>query len=411
VSRRFFIASRIVALIAGAGGGLLLTLTIARAGSITGIADASWFITVINANVHALIMGWVGLIAIGVTYEVLPQCWQRPISLPGMAGPIFWLLALGLIARVGGELMALRWPDGLSLALAGSTAEIAATVLFAMQLGATVSGVRDYRKSMLVIGAIFFCLSALFDAWYTQRIAVVRADFTELVRVVSTWQQILRILQVHGMALFLLLPLALYEFPGESQRNRFVTVVLTLFAVIAEIAFFLVYRLQGNHVFAALLLVPWIVLLAATTLLASPWRWWRRGAPGLLRAACAWLAFSLVMHLFLREYNVLLGAKFSHAYFAAMGQATALGFVMQMLMALTTPSPPRQFVALLNLGIALQVVALIGTDWHQAWAYVLGVAGIIQSGVLIWWILPQPRRGDTIQEPRATPWEQAKKSN
>jgi hypothetical protein len=387
VSRRFFIASRIVALIAGAGGGLLLTLMIARAGSITSIADAGWFICLINANVHALIMGWVGLTAIGVAYEVLPQRWQRPISLPGMAGPIFWLLTLGLIAHNGGELMALRWSEALSLSLAGSTAEIAATVLFAMQVSATASGIRDYRKSMLVIGTIFFCLSALFDAWYTQRIIAVRGDFTELVRVASTWQQILRNLQVHGMALFLLLPLALYVFPGESKRRHSVTVGLTLVAVIAEMAFFLIYRLQGNHVFAALLLLPWLVLLITTTLLTSPWRWWAKGAPGLLRAACAWLAFSLVMHLFLREYNVLLGAKFSHAYFAAMGQATALGFVMQMLMALTTPSPPRAFVPLLNLGIALQVAALIGTDWHQAWSYVLATAGIIQSGTLIWWVL------------------------
>lgn len=397
--RRFARTSLLAAFAAAAAGGCFLTLVVAQAGSITGIADAGWFIAVVNANVHALVIGWVGLFAVGCVHATVPERWHSSAPAP----LIYVLLTLGVIAHVGGELASLRWPEGMRVALGGSIAEALATLIFAAQCIATWRQIGSPQRCMLMIGALFFLFAVLFDAWYAFQAAAVRDDFTGLVRVVSTWQQPLRNLQVHGMALFLLIPLARIVFPAEapdSTRKQSWCIGLLLAAVIAEMTFFLAYRLGDNHVFAALLLGPWALLLAVTTLMTAPWRWWTRGdddteSRGFLRAACFWLAISLVMHLCLRPYNVALGAKFSHAYFAAMGQATALGFVMQMLMALTTrlaePARRRGLLVLINLGVAAQVGALIGTDWNRAWSIVLAGAGIVQAVALALWISRQWR--------------------
>ena len=49
--------------------------------------------------------------------------------------------------------------------------------------------------------------------------------------------------------------------------------VLLLPAVIGEIGFFLLYKLSGNHAYAALSLIPWVFFLVGSLIITK--RWWR----------------------------------------------------------------------------------------------------------------------------------------
>jgi len=409
VYRRAVWTSLLIGLICGAGGGTMLTLRLVDARTFTDIADSQSFIAEINAMAHALISGWMGLFLIACSYRVLPQYWRTTLPARSWCAPILALQSVGVLLRVAGELAAAFSGEITPLIKAvlasAACAEITAIAAFTAQVMVMAharSPESQARARLAVTGCWFFFAATVFDAWHAWNTAHASGP-AELVLVVSTWQPALRNLQVHGAAIFLLLALALGLFPPvtgrpalSSRRGWWVVVLLTA-GVIGEAGFFLIYRLSHNHTFAALMLLAWLMLLLGVGLVTSPWAWWRmwRGADhptALLRIGCAWLIASIAMYLAMRWYNVQLGRQFSHAYFAAIGQAVALGFTVQVVMALIARLSPtstwtRAAAIIFNTGLLVHVTALIGTDWNDRWYEVLGVSGVVEGAALAWWIV------------------------
>jgi uncharacterized protein involved in response to NO len=174
-------------------------------------------------------------------------------------------------------------------------------------------------------------------------------------------------------------------------------------AVIAEVGLFIGYRLSGQHWLAALLMIPWLMLVAGCWGIAGPWKLWRPipvrdRSTKFIRAAYSWLALSLLLLLLLPAYLSVSGMPFSHAYYGAIRHAITVGFVSMMILGVSArfvarvnghdlarlPSLWQPFI-LLNLGCLLRVGFQISTDRFLPVFPLLGTSGILELTALAWW--------------------------
>ena len=258
----------------------------------------------------------------------------------------------------------------------------------------------------------FFFAQALLSVWHMHRVMTAPTQ-EALINQIATWQAPLRDLQIHGLALFMILGVslrmlpALYEVPRIADRRAWIAFALLLAAVVGEAAVFVIYRLTGLHALAALLLLPWLMLAAGCALVALPWQFWRplvqpdgttdRTAK-FIRIAWGWLAVSLVMLLLLPVYQLASGIPFSHAYYGAIRHAITVGFVSLMIMGYAARVAPtldgvdtRRLPALwipfwlVNIGCFLRVSTQTLTDWHPAFFAVIGISGTLEvTGLAVW---------------------------
>ncbi len=235
------------------------------------------------------------------------------------------------------------------------------------------------------------------------------ATTEELVWYVATYQAPLRDLQIHGLALFMILGVSLhmlpklFKMPEIEHRRAWWGFWLLLIAVISETLLFVTYRWSGNHALAGLLMLPWLMLGVGAVSIALPWKLWRPMPTGersekFVRAAYGWLGVSLVMLLAMPLYQALSGIPFSHAYFGAVRHAITVGFISMMIMGMAARvaamhagvAPPDRasllgpFI-LINLGCFLRVSLQTLTDWHPVFFAVVGISGLLEVTALAWW--------------------------
>lgn len=406
IYRRFFIAGIAVVLTAGATWGAWLLW---RIGLSEGFTRVSVF--QINAHGHAQIFGWVGLFIMGFAYQAFPRMWHTELWRPRLAPPVFLLMLAGLIARTLGLTLAGTWNGAVVAATAGGIAELLAITLFATQIAITLrnSGARMEPYIAFVLAALaWFVVQAAASAWYTTA-TMLAENRDALLWLIATYQSPLRDLQIHGLALFMILGVslrlvpALYGVPATPPRQAWTALGLLLAAVIGEVALFVAYRWTSVFGFAAALLVPWLLLAAGVLLVVSPWRLWRPlpladRTGKFIRAAYAWLGVSLAMQLLFPAYRWLSGLDFSHAYHGAVRHAITVGFITLMIMgvaARVVPTlrgiDPRRLPALwgpfllVNTGCTLRVVLQVLTDWNPVFFAVVGVSGVLEVAGLAWW--------------------------
>ncbi len=195
--------------------------------------------------------------------------------------------------------------------------------------------------AFLLAGLGWFVLQGGMSVWHTWT-TMTAGSRDELIWYVSTYQAPLRDMQIHGLALFMILGVsvrmlpAMFGVPRLGDRRSWWAFALLLTAVVGEVVVFLTYRWTGNHAIAALLLAPWLMLMIGVLLIIMPWRLWRalpthdRSAK-FIRAAYGWLIVSLTMLLLLPVYQVASGIPFSHAYYGAIRHAITVGFISLMI--------------------------------------------------------------------------------
>ncbi|MGC8640052.1 MAG: hypothetical protein ACP5XB_09275, partial [Isosphaeraceae bacterium] len=325
IYRRFFLAGIAVVLSAGASWGAWLLWTIGWNGSFRAAS-----IHAVNAHGAAQIFGWVGLFIMGFAYQAFPRMWQTRLPAPRLAVVAFGLLLGGVVVRTVGLVTTETWESARFVALAGGLMQITAVVLFASQLlvafrrsGAAV----EPYVGFVVAALAWFLLSSVFSVWHSWR-TMTAADLDTLVWIVATYQSPLRDLQIHGLALFMILGVslrmlpAIYGLPRISERRAWWVLGLLTAMVIGETIVFIAYRWTGNQLIAAGLVPIWAILTVAVLSIVLPWRLWselpepnRTGK--FIRAAYGWLLVSLVMLILMPLYNWLAGVHFSHAYLGA----------------------------------------------------------------------------------------------
>jgi hypothetical protein len=165
IYRWFFTAAIIVALTAGATWGGWILWQIGTVGKFTGVS-----VHAINAHGHAQIYGWMGLFIMGFSYHVLPRFWRGPLAYPRLAPIVLGFVASGILVRTLGTTTLGEWGSAVPLAIAGCALEVAATIIFALQMLATCrSGKTRFRpESGFLMGAMFWLVAmSLFDAFHT----------------------------------------------------------------------------------------------------------------------------------------------------------------------------------------------------------------------------------------------------
>jgi hypothetical protein len=365
----------------------------------------------VNAHGHAQIYGWVGLFIMGFAYQAFPRMWHTRLAAPRLAMVAFASMVFGLVVRTVGMSAADAGRYALGAAMAGGAVEALAILIFAGQMLITFRRSRAKLEPYVgfAFGAMFwFIAQAALDVWHTYA-TMTSATPRELLWYVSTYQAPLRDMQIHGLALFMILGVsirmlpALFGLPPVPKRRAWWSLTVLTLAVAGEAALFVAYRWTGNHVIAALLMVPWLMLVVGCAAVAGPWRLWRPlpvadRSGKFVRAAYGWLAASLVMLLLLPVYKAVSGIPFSHAYYGAVRHAITVGFISLMIMGMAAKVVPTlngvdpralpplwgPFL-LVNAGCLLRVSLQTLTDWRPEFFAAIGVSGTLEVIGLGWW--------------------------
>ena len=407
IYRRFFLGGILVILTAGATWGAALLWQIGIGGKFTGVS-----IHAVNAHGHAQIYGWVGLFIMGFAYQAFPRLWHTTLLRPKLAALTFILMCTGITLRSALMPFAGSSPATVG-SLVGGAIELLACVMFAAQLLATFRRrARDVRVEPymgFVFAAMFWLITmAALDVWFTY-VTMSAPDTRTLLWYVATYQAPLRDMQIHGLALSMILGVSLrmlpavFDVPKIGRRRAWIALALLTLGVAGESVVFIAYRWTNNHVIAAFLMLPWLMLAVAVMLVALPWKLWRPLPAGdrsakFIRIAYAWLALSLVMLLMLPAYQHYSGIKFSHAYYGAVRHAITVGFISMMILGFGAkvsatlnghlserlPASWWPFM-LVNVGCFLRCSLQIGTDWNPVFFPLVGISGTLEViGLTVW---------------------------
>lgn len=407
--RRYFTAGILCVLTAGAVWGAWLLWKIGFAAKFTGVS-----IHEVNAHGHAQIFGWVGLFVMGFGYQAFPRLWHTRLWRPQLAVLALVMMILGLVVRTVG-MTAAGQPWALAAANTGGLLEIASVTLFAQQILITFISSKARLEpyvGFVVAGLAFLVIQAVVCVWHTWR-TMTAATRDDLLWQVATWQAPLRDLQIHGLALLLIVGVnlrmlpAFFDLPKISPRRSWWSLAILVSAVVLEVALFAAYRFSGQHAIAALLMIPWVMLVAGVWLAVGQWKLWKplRSAEGsvdriarFIRTAYLWLAISFVMLLLMPVYQSISGIAFSHAYYGAIRHAITVGFVSMMIMAFAAkvvPTlngvDPRTLsrlwgpYILINIGCAWRCSTQILTDANPWFFKIVGVSGMLEVTALAWW--------------------------
>jgi hypothetical protein len=401
--RRFFIGAVGVMLTLGASWGTILLWQIARAGHFTSLS-----VQAVNAHGSAQVFGWVGLFVMGAAYQGLPRVWGGRLYGRGLVNLVLGLTVAGIALTTLGVGVRETVPGGNRIAVTGALLHVIAVTIFAAQILITWSrsGAAIEVFTGFVFSALFWFVGmSLLNAWHTYT-TLTAVGFTDLLWYVATYQAPLRDMQIHGMALLAVLGVSvkvlpeLLGVPGTGERRGWWAVAILNAAVAGECVIFVAYRWSDNHVIAAFLMLPWILLCVGVGMIAGPWRLWRKlpvadGAGAFVRAAYAWLGVSLLMLVMLPVYTRAVGLPFSHAYYGSIRHAVTVGFVSVMIMGLSLrllpgtrgASAPRILVPLIlvNCGCGLRVVSQALTDTVPGAFSVIGVSGVLELVGFTWW--------------------------
>lgn len=407
IYRPYFTAAIITVLTAGATWGACLLARIARAGTFTGGIS----LQEVNAHGQAQVYGWVGLFVMGFACQAFPRKWNTTLAAPRVALVGLAAMVAGIAVRTIVMPLAGAWSGAAVTATAGAGLQLAAILLFAAQILATFhrSGQPFEPYVGFIFSALFwFAAMAALDLWHTYA-TMSAATTNALLWHVATYQAPLRDMQIHGLGLLMVLGVAMWTFPDMFRlpavpvRPAWRALVLLNAAVIGECVLFVAYRWTGNHVLAAFLMVPWLLLPVGVATVVLPWRPWRPfpaidRSGKFVRAAFGWLAISMLMLVLLPAYTKLAGVPFSHAYYGAIRHAITVGFLSLMILGVASkvvpalngiaPATLSSLIgpfALLNLGCATRVGCQVLTDFvPQAYA-VIGVSGVLEVTALAWW--------------------------
>jgi len=426
IYRRYFTAGVLVVLTAGATWGAWLLWKIGLSGSFTSAS-----IYHVNAHGHAQIFGWVGLFIMGFAYQAFPRMWHTELVAPRLAVLTFSAMCAGLASRTLGMALAASGPWALFAAMGGGLLEAAAILTFAAQILITFR--RSRAKWQPYLGFVsaalgWFVLMSLASAAHTWN-TMAAATPEELLWQVATYQAPLRDVQIHGLALFMILGVsirmlpALFGVPSVPDRRAWIALGLLLAAVTGEAVSFLLHRHTGEQAWAAALMLAWALLVVGVALVALPWRLWRPlpvadRSGKFVRSAYGWLAVSLAMLLLLPVYLRASGMPFSHAYYGAIRHAVTVGFISLMIMGIAAkvvPTlngvDPHRLSALggpfllVNTGCFLRVVTQTLSDWQEGTFAVIGLSGTLEVAGLAWWgaglisVIAQGKREEKAEFP------------
>lgn len=413
IYRPFFIAGIATLLTLGCMWGAINLLTIGLTQNFSAI-KYSWTL----AHGHAMVSGFVGFFIMGFAYQAFPRFKHTSLWKPGLAFMSLPLMVAGIAMQTVAHLTV---PSAASMPLeiVASAIQFAAVMIFAL---AIVKTARQAKKPEVYDRFVYAALGWFVVAAIANPIIFTLFEFPgtreQLLFNLSTFNIPYRDVQLVGIAVIMILGVSLrflphaYGLREPSKRwQDFLFWGVNAALIIGAISF-IAGMAGGNH---GLLTLQWLCGVVLLIVAAGTPRQFRlfgsvpenerdRGLK-FIRAAFVWFIVATSMLVFVPIYNFgiympLTGSNvpFSHAFFGAYRHSITVGFIMMMIVGVSSKVVPtlsgvdvRRAASLwptfilLNVGNAMRVSFQIATDFTPSAYPIMGISGFIEVvGLTLW---------------------------
>ncbi|MGH9874969.1 MAG: DUF1858 domain-containing protein [Pyrinomonadaceae bacterium] len=411
IYRPFFLAGIVTVLTLGCMWGAINLLTIGLKGSFS-IVSYSWVL----AHAHAMVFGFVGFFIMGFAYQAFPRFKHTNLWRPGLAFAALPFMIAGILLQTIAHLLS---PPSLSLEIVAASIQLVSVVIFGTAIIMTARLARKPEGyDRFVYAALGWFLLAAIANPVIFKLFELAGSRQELLFSLATFNIPYRDAQLLGIAVVMILGVSLrllphaYGLREPSRRWRSFLFWGVNGSVLAGIVLFVAGMAGGNH---WLLMFQWLTtIVLLITAIVTPFQYRLFGAVpenerdrGLkfIRAAYVWFIVATAMLVFTPIYNFgiympLTGSQvpFSHAFFGAYRHALTVGFIMMMIVGVSSKVVPTlsgidlkranslwPTFLLLNLGNLTRVSFQIATDFSPSAFRVMGVSGFIEVvGLTLW---------------------------
>ena len=411
IYRPFFLAGITTVLTLGCVWGAINLWTIGVKQSFNSV-DYSWVL----AHGHAMVFGFVGLFIMGFAYQAFPRFKHTSLWRPRFAVLALPLMVVGIVLQTVAHLLS---PPSFTLQIFAAALQLVSIAIFAVAITMTGrSAKRPENYDRFVYAALGWFLLAAFANPVIFKLFELPASRGELLFNLATFNIPYRDVQLLGMAVVMILGVSLRLLPhAYGLREPARSWQTFLFwgvnaSILGGIVFFLAGMTTGNHWLLTMQWLTAVVLLVIA--IVTPFQFKLFGAVpenerdrGLkfIRAAYVWFIVATAMLVFTPLYNFgiyipLTGSHvpFSHAYFGAYRHALTVGFIMMMIVGVSSKVVPTlsgvdvrnarslwPTFLLLNIGNLTRVSFQIATDFSPAAYKVMGISGFIEVvGLTLW---------------------------
>jgi len=411
IYRPFFLAGIATVLTLGCVWGAINLFTIGIKESFAGV-NYSWVL----AHAHAMVFGFVGFFIMGFAYQAFPRFKHASLWRPRLAFAALPLMITGILLQTVAHLLS---PPSLSLEIVGATIQFLSIVIFGTTILMTARlAKKPETYDRFVYASLAWFLVAAIANPVIFKLFELPGNRKELLFNLATFNIPYRDVQLLGIAVVMILGVSLrllphaYGLREPSRRWQSFLFWGVNGSILAGLVLFLAGMVSGNH---WLLMIEWfttIVLLIIAIGTPFQYRLFGLVTPSeqdrglkFIRAAYAWFIVAAAMLVFTPIYNFgiympITGSEvpFSHAFFGAYRHALTVGFIMMMIVGVSSKVVPTlsgvdlkranslwpTFV-LLNLGNLTRVSFQIATDFSPLAYRVMGVSGFIEVvGLTLW---------------------------
>jgi len=411
IYRPFFLAGIATVLTLGCMWGAINLLTIGLKGSFSSV-NYSWVL----AHAHAMVFGFVGFFIMGFAYQAIPRFKHTMLWRPRLAFSALPLMVLGILLQTVAHLLS---PPSLSLEILAATIQLVSVVIFgtAITMTARLAKKPEAYDRFVYATLGWFLLAAVANP-VVFKLFELAGSRQELLFNLATFNIPYRDVQLLGIAVVMILGVSLRLLPhAYGLREPSPRWQSFLFwglngSILAGIVLFVAGMARGNH---WLLMAQWLTTIVLLVIaVVTPFQYGLFGAVpenerdrGLMfiRAAYIWFIVATAMLVFTPIYNFgiympITGSHvpFSHAFFGAYRHALTVGFIMMMIVGVSSKVVPtlsgvdvRQARSLwptfllLNIGNLTRVSFQIATDFSPAAYRVMGISGFIEVvGLTLW---------------------------
>ncbi len=365
----------------------------------------------IHAHAHAMIFGWVGLFVMGFAYQSFPRFKFTTLWRPGLANLSFILMLVGIVARIGAELLQ-PMPVGFGLGILSSGAELAAVGFFLTIIFKTARQSMEPRHpyEKFIFGAfLWFLVQTIFSGVFFFA-KVTAAGEHQLIQRIALLDGPLRDIQLLGFATLIIAGVSQRFVPtvyglGKPAKDR-QTCIFWLIngSLVLDVTSYILVLTTRNLLYAIGLEISYLLMVAWTVLLIKQLRVFAQPARPdrsfkFIRAAYIWLLVAMGMLPLFIVYGAATHQYFAHSYLGAYRHAFTVGFVSMMILGVASRVVPilagvdsKQISGLwgpfilLNAGNIGRVTLQILTDFIPQTAFPLvGFTGFIEVTALAWW--------------------------
>ena len=411
IYRPFFLAGIATVLTLGCMWGAINLLTIGLRKSFSSV-EYSWVL----AHGHAMVFGFVGFFIMGFAYQAFPRFKQTSLWRPRLALSALPLMIAGIALQTIAHLLS---PPSLNLEILAAAIQLISIAIFSLTITMTAwIAKKPESYDRFVYAALgWFLLAAIVNP-VIFKLFELPGSREELLFNLATYNIPYRDVQLLGLAVMMILGVSLRFLPhayGMREPSRSWQTFLFWGlngSLLSGIVLFIVGMTGRNH---WLLMMQWLTTITLLVIaIVTPFQYRLFGTVveskrdrslKFIRAAYVWFIVATAMLVFTPLYNFgiympITGSHvpFSHAFFGAYRHALTVGFIMMMIVGVSSRVVPAHSgidvrrtsslwptFLLLNLGNLTRVSFQIATDFSPAAYKVMGVSGFIEVvGLTLW---------------------------